>query len=128
MRQTQSPKFGRNFNFDQNEHKAYSTRSAQKNHTRSHKNSFQYADKEKEKKKYQEEDNSDARSFTHSKSIRIEFEQKMGPFQKKERKDSVKVKVTTFHEYEMEDCNPADLFGKAKSEQDIFNFFAQQNK
>ena len=45
LRQTQSPKFGRNFNFDQSDHKAYSTRSAQKNHTRSHKNSFQYADK-----------------------------------------------------------------------------------
>lgn len=40
----------------------------------------------------------------------------MGPFQKKERKDSVKVKVTTFHEYEMDDVNPADLFGKGKNQ------------
>jgi hypothetical protein len=40
----------------------------------------------------------------------------------------VKVKVTTFHEYEMEDVDPADLFGKAKSEQDIFNFFAKQQQ
>ena len=28
----------------------------------------------------------------------------------------------------MEDCDPADLFGKAKSEQDIFNFFAKQQQ
>ena len=72
LRQTQSPKFGRNFNFENNQ-KAYSARSAQKNSNRSHKNSFQYVDKEREKKKQQEEDNSDARSYTHSKSIRIEF-------------------------------------------------------
>lgn len=38
------------------------------------------------------------------------------------------MKVTTFHEYEMDDCNPTDLFGKAKSEQDILNFFAKQAK
>lgn len=28
----------------------------------------------------------------------------------------------------MDDCNPADLFGKAKSEQDILNFFANRNR
>jgi hypothetical protein len=59
-----------------------------------------------------EEDNFDTKSFTHSKSLRIEFEQKMDPKKRKERKDSYKVKITTFHEYEVDDCDPKDLFGK----------------
>ena len=29
---------------------------------------------------------------------------------KKDRKDSYKVKITTFHEYEMDNCDPKDLF------------------
>lgn len=45
----------------------------------------------------------------HSKSVRIELEQNQDPHLKKSRKDSYKVKITTFHEYEMEDCDPRDL-------------------
>ena len=46
---------------------------------------------------------------------------------KKNRKDSYKVKITTFHEYEMDDCDPKDLFGNIpKKEEDIFDYFAKQ--
>ena len=44
-----------------------------------------------------DDDKFDSKSFTHSKSVRIEFEQKMNNKKKKNRKDSYKVKVTTFH-------------------------------
>ena len=42
------------------------------------------------------DDNCDNKSFTHSKSVRIEFNQKVAD-KKKGRKDSYKVKITTFH-------------------------------
>jgi hypothetical protein len=40
----------------------------------------------------------------------------------RKRKDSYKVKITTFHEYEMEDCDPTQIFGgkSPKNEEDIF--------
>ena len=34
----------------------------------------------------------------------------MDPYKKKKRKDSYKVKVTSFHEYEMDNCDPRELF------------------
>ena len=46
---------------------------------------------------------------------------------KKSRKDSYKVKITTFHEYEMDNCDPKDLFGKGPTnEEDIFEYFSKQ--
>jgi len=41
---------------------------------------------------------SDTQSYTASRSIRIELEQQLNP-KKKDRKDSYKVKITTFREY-----------------------------
>lgn len=52
----------------------------------------------------------------------------MDPHLKKARKDSYKVKITTFHQYEMEDCNPQHLFGNVpKNEEDVFQFFSKQS-
>lgn len=84
-----------NFNSDsESYHKVFSARNGHSSSQQ--KNSFK---SRMDKPAFQYEDNSDARSYTHSKSIKIEFEQKVDPFKKKQRKDSVKVKVTTFHEY-----------------------------
>ena len=44
----------------------------------------------------------------------------MNPNQKKHRKDSYKVKITSFHEYELEDCDPRDFFSKKDVNGDIF--------
>jgi hypothetical protein len=53
----------------------------------------------------------------------------MDPNAKKKRKDSYKVKVTSFHEYEMEDCDPKDLFGKnPEGKADIFEYINKQTQ
>ena len=107
MRHTQTPKYGRNSNFSEAK---FSSKGSRKK--KDHKNSFQFgantprADRFKGSRFDSSDDNSDSKSFTHSRSIRIEFEQKVDPSKKKKRKDSYKVKVTSFHEYEMDDCNP----------------------
>jgi hypothetical protein len=89
----------------------YSTRSSKKP-KKDHKSSFQFGNNTPRNDRYStnnskyDDKDDDAKSFTHSRSIRIEFEQKMDPNLKKKRKDSYKVKVTSFHEYEMDDCDP----------------------
>ena len=67
-----------------------------------------------------------------TKSIKIELEQKQNMDDKRQRKDSYKVKITTFREYELEG-NPSDLFtggagGGQGNDEDIFEYFAKRAK
>ena len=125
LRQTQSPRQRRNLNFSGTKSECRS---------RNHKNSFQFGAKRGKQPKVREFDEdeedkkSDTKSFTASRSIRIELEQQMDP-KKKNRKDSYKVKITTFREYEMEhNGNPMDLFKGATTGDDIFEHFEAQGQ
>lgn len=85
-------------NFSEAKYSSRSSRKPQKNH----KNSFQFGNNTPRNDRYSTNKNNDeckddAKSFTHSRSIRIEFEQKKDLDSKKKRKDSYKVKVTSFH-------------------------------
>jgi hypothetical protein len=67
--------------------------------------------------------------ISQSKSIRIELEQNQKKGEKRARKDSYKVKITTFREYEVEG-SPTDLFGvdPNANEEDLFDYFAKKAK
>jgi hypothetical protein len=70
LRQTQSPNYSQSFNYS--EAKAGSRSKA--NIPRNHKSSFQFGNKPSERSYAdRDSDNSDAKSFTHSRSIRIEM-------------------------------------------------------
>ena len=79
-----------------------SSRKASKSQ-KSHKNSFQFgtatprAERVSSTPNNEEDDKDDSKSYSHSRHIRIELEQRGD--QKKKRKDSYKVKITSFHEY-----------------------------
>ena len=100
MRQTQAPKYAINSNYSQAK---YSNRSYRK--PKNHKGSFQFGLNNPKAERFSTsnfsnfDDKEDAKSYTHSRSIRIQFQQKTDANQKKKRKDSYKVKVTSFHQY-----------------------------
>jgi hypothetical protein len=134
LRQTQSPCYNRSFNFDDN--KKFTGKKAHP-----HKSSFQFGNNkysnnrtEKDRtdrfnnhNKSFEDEHGENRSFTHSKSIRIELEQKVDNGKNKKRKDSYKVKITTFQEYEMEDVNPEDFFKQAREREQSQSEFNHKN-
>ena len=75
-----------------------------KNHDKNHKFSFQQCGTEPDQpffssnKNYNDEPN-EGMGMAQSKSVKIELEQTQNAGDKKQRKDSYKVKITTFREY-----------------------------
>lgn len=99
-----------------------------------HKYSFQTGtNPEGFKRRRQEERHSfgvyEAEGGPQSKSIKIELEQTQNFDEKRQRKDSYKLKITTFREYDIEG-NPNDLFshGQPNNDADIFDYFAKKAK
>ena len=91
---------------------------------REHKHSFQF--NPQSDRFHSDQQGEKEGSLNHRKSIKIELEQKQVMNEKKKRKDSYKVKITTCRQYELEDPSVFTQPNNDHMEEDIFQYFAKK--